>query len=73
MELSIPLRGVVQKPQGTVVMVRETPDGYDIGLWLASTGDASRARLVEQICHLECSLQDRKSANSTEADALAQH
>jgi hypothetical protein len=73
MELSIPLRGVVQKFQGTVVMVRETPDGYDIGLWLASTDDASRARLVEQICHLECSLQDRKSANSTEADALAQH
>ena len=25
-------------------MVRETPDGYDIGLWLASTDDASRAR-----------------------------
>jgi hypothetical protein len=73
MELSIPLRGVVQKFQGTVVMVRETPDGYDIGLWLASTDDASRARLVEQICHLECSLQDRKSANSTEANALAQH
>ena len=57
MELSIPLRGVVQKFQGTVVMVRETPDGYDIGLWLASADDASRARLVEQICHLECSLQ----------------
>lgn len=73
MELSIPLRGVVQKPQGTVVMVRETPDGYDIGLWLASTDDASRARLVEQICHLECSLQDHSSANSTEANALAQH
>ena len=55
MELSIPLRGIVQKFQGTVVMVRETSQGYDIGLWLASQDDASRARLVEQICHLECS------------------
>ncbi|MDA0824236.1 MAG: hypothetical protein O3C28_17700 [Proteobacteria bacterium] len=56
MELSIPLRGVVQKFQGTVVMVRETSEGFEIGLWLASADDASRARLVEQICHLECSL-----------------
>ncbi len=59
MELSIPLRGDVQKFQGTVVMVREITDGYEIGLWLASADDASRARLVEQICHLECSLQEK--------------
>jgi hypothetical protein len=59
MELSIPLRGDVQKFQGTVVMVREIPEGYDIGLWLASADDASRARLVEEICHLECSLQGK--------------
>ena len=60
MELSIPLRGVVQKFQGTVVMVREILEGFEIGLWLASADDASRARLVEQICHLECSLLDTK-------------
>ncbi|MFT4561106.1 MAG: hypothetical protein ACI9BW_000846 [Gammaproteobacteria bacterium] len=60
MELSIPLRGVVQKFQGTVVMVRETSEGFEIGLWLASADDASRARLVEQICHLECSLLGNK-------------
>lgn len=59
MELSIPLRGDVQKFQGTVVMVREIASGYEIGLWLASPDDASRARLVEQICHLECSLREK--------------
>jgi len=60
MELSIPLRGDVQKFQGTVVMVREIPGGYDIGLWLATADDASRARLVEEICHLECYLQGKR-------------
>ena len=60
MELSIPLRGVAQKFQGTVVMVREVPEGFDIGLWLASADDASRARLVEEICHLECYLQGKR-------------
>ncbi len=59
MELAIPLRGVVQKFHGTVVMVREITAGYEIGLWLASADDASRARLVEEICHLECYLQDK--------------
>lgn len=57
MEISIPLRGDAQKFQGTVVMVREVSNGYEIGLWLASADDASRARIVEQICHLECSLK----------------
>lgn len=59
MELSIPLRGDVQKFHGTVVMVREIAGGYEIGLWLASADDASRARLVEEICHLECYLQGK--------------
>ncbi len=69
MELSIPLRGVVQKFQGTVVMVREIADGYEIGLWLASADDASRARLVEQICRLECSLQRKHDGPQTPSPA----
>jgi hypothetical protein len=59
MELSIPLRGIVQKFHGTVVMVREIVGGFEIGIWLASEDEASRARLVEQICHIECYLQQR--------------
>jgi len=57
MELSIPLRGDVQKFHGHVVLVREIVGGYEIGVWLASADEASRARLVEQICELECSLR----------------
>ncbi len=72
MELSIPLRGVVQKFQGTVVMVREIADGFEIGLWLASADDASRARLVEQICHLECSLREKPDQFRSTLTAWAQ-
>ena len=61
MELSIPLRGDVQKFQGTVVMVREIATGFEISLWLVSADDASRARLVEQICHLECALSEKSA------------
>jgi len=59
MEVSIPLRGVAQKFHGNVVMVREIVGGYEIGIWLASEDEASRARLVEQICHTECYLQEK--------------
>jgi hypothetical protein len=59
MELSIPLRGDVQKFHGHVVLVREIAGGYEIGVWLASKDEASRARLVEQICELECSLRSK--------------
>ncbi len=59
-ELEIPLRGDSQRFAGTVVMVREEPDGYEIGLWLASPDDASRARIVERICHTECYLRSRQ-------------
>ena len=59
MELSIPLRGDVQKFHGHVVLVREIVGGYEIGVWLASADEASRARIVEQICQLECSLKAR--------------
>ena len=59
MEISIPLRGVIQKFRGTVVLVREIADGYEIGLWFSSEDDASRARIVEQICHIECYLDEK--------------
>ena len=62
-DLEIPLRGDTQKFTATVVMVREEADGYVIGLWFASPSDASRARIVEKICHTECSLNARQPAN----------
>ena len=73
MELSIPLRGDVQKFQGTVVMVRGIANGYEIGLWLASADDASRARLVEEICHLECTLRNTSDSNRSKEPNRRQH
>lgn len=56
-EVSIPLRGVVQRFRGEVVLVRAIDQGYEVGLWLESDDDAARARIVEQICHIECYLR----------------
>jgi hypothetical protein len=60
LDLEIPLRGQVQRFSGTVVLVREQPQGYEIGLWFRSPDDASRARIVERICHTECYLRARR-------------
>ena len=59
LDLEIPLRGQVQRFTARVVMVRETLSGFEIGLWFSSVVDASRVRIVEQICHTECYLQER--------------
>lgn len=60
LEISIPLRGETQKFRGEVVMVRAGDNGYEIGLWLDDQQDCGRARLVEQICHIESHLQSRR-------------
>lgn len=60
-DLEIPLRGETQSFTATVVMVREVPDGYEIGLWFSSSDDASRARIVEKICYTECQLSTAKT------------
>jgi hypothetical protein len=59
LDLEIPLRGQVQRFTARVVMVREDPTGFEIGLWFSSVGDATRVRIVEQICRTECYLQER--------------
>lgn len=59
-ELEIPLRRDIQRFHGTVVLVRETTQGYEIGLWLANRAEAARARIVEEICYLECRLQAKR-------------
>ena len=63
-DLEIPLRGRVQRFTGTVVLVRECHEGYEIGLWFCSAGDAERARIVERICHTECYLMAAHSRPS---------
>ena len=60
-EVTIPLRDDLEKFRGKVVMVRNHQDGYfEIGLWLKRWKDASRARIVEQLCHIEAYLKEKK-------------
>jgi len=51
--VQIPVRGETERFRGEIVLVRETSCGFEIGIWLESDADAARARIVEQICHIE--------------------
>lgn len=55
-ELEIPLRRGVERFHGTVVLIRELHDGFDIGVALTSA-DTERAEIVERICTLEARLR----------------
>lgn len=59
-EITIPLRHEMEKFRGKVVLVRHNGDHFEIGLWLKRRSDASRARIVEQICHIEAYLKEKK-------------
>lgn len=59
-EISIPLRGEEQKFRGKVVLVRNMDDYFEIGIWLTQAADVHRARIVEQICHIETYLRTKK-------------
>ena len=59
-EITIPLRNEIAKFRGQVVLVRHDGENFKIGIWLKHREDASRARIVEQICHIETYLKDKK-------------
>ena len=59
-EITIPLRNEIEKFQGRVVLVRCNGESFEIGLWLKHSKDARRARMVEQICHIESYMQEKK-------------
>jgi len=42
------------------VLIRNYGGYFEIGLWMQHAADASRVRIVEQICHIESYLQERK-------------
>jgi hypothetical protein len=52
---------------GRVVWCREGEKGYDVGIEFAEQGDAFRARMVEQVCHIE---QYRREVHEREGRAL---
>lgn len=60
LEITIPLRNDVEKFRGKVVLVRNFATHFEIGLWFSCRADASRARIVEQICHIESYIQEKK-------------
>jgi hypothetical protein len=57
LELEITLRGEIQKFSGRVILVKNKGENFEIGVWLTSKEDASRIRIVEQICHIEAYLK----------------
>ena len=59
-EITIPLPDKTEQFTGKVVLVRQVGESYEIGLWLQHQEDASRARIVEQICHIEVYMQEKK-------------
>ena len=59
-EFSIPLPDRTETFTGKVVLVRGSGEEFEIGLWLYCEEDASRVRLVEQICHIEVYMQEKK-------------
>lgn len=59
-ELTIPISNRIEKFTGLVVLIRRHEQHFEIGLWLNQGDDASRARIVEQICHIETYLKEKK-------------
>ncbi len=59
-EISILLQSKLESFTGKVILVKNNGDDYEIGLWLLYQEDASRARIVEQLCHIELYMQEKK-------------
>lgn len=60
LEITIQVRGEVQKFSGRVILVRNKGELFEIGVWFTSKSDASRIRMVEQICHIEAYLTHKR-------------
>ena len=60
LELNITLRGETQHFVGQVILVRNLEEHFEIGVWLSTREDAARARIVEQICHIESYLKQKR-------------
>lgn len=60
LEITIRIRGEIQKFTGRVILVRNKGEVYEIGVWFTSKSDASRIRMVEQICHIEAYLTHKR-------------
>ena len=59
-EVTIPTRKEIHHFMGKVVMVKESDGYFEIGIWLVNGEDAPKLRIVEQICHIELYLNDKR-------------
>jgi hypothetical protein len=57
MEVTISMRGDDHIFVGQVVLIKGGDRGYNVGVWLRSQTDACRARIIEQICYMDSSLE----------------
>ncbi len=64
-EFTVMIRDDVQTFTGRVVFNRETEEGYVTGIWLLSQSDAYRARIVEQVCHIDRYLEKKQGDKQT--------
>ncbi len=60
LQVDIPIRGEIQTFTGRVILVRNKGELFEIGIWFTSKTDASRIRMVEQICHIEAYLTHKR-------------
>ena len=60
LEISIPMRKDTHKFTCKVVLIQEEKRGYGIGLWLMHKPDEQRIRIVEQVCHIEHYLGEKR-------------
>jgi hypothetical protein len=60
LEITIPTRKQTHQFPAKVVAVQEKDNGYEIGVWLLNADDTPKLRIVEQICHIELYLNDKK-------------
>jgi hypothetical protein len=59
-EICIPMRTDFERFRGRVVLIRHNGQFHEIGISLLSREDANRLRIVEQICHIELYMQQKK-------------
>ncbi|HEY4732035.1 MAG TPA: hypothetical protein VIH66_02180 [Gammaproteobacteria bacterium] len=60
LEVTISLPDSTEMFIGRVVLIRRHSDHYEIGFCLTGTEAASRLRIVEQICHIETYMRQKK-------------
>lgn len=60
LEVTIPTRKEIHQFPAKIVAVKETDQGFELGVWLLNEEDAPKLRIIEQICHIELYLNEKK-------------